>query len=398
MNLSKKAMNMEPSMTLALTAKAGELKAQGVDVISFGVGEPDFNTPQNIIDAAILAMNQGKTKYTAVSGITELKEAIVKKFYNDNGLNYKSENIIVSTGGKQCLFNVFAAILNVGDEVLIPKPYWVSYPELVKLNDGIPVFVETNEEDDFKINFKNLEKSITNKTKAIVVNSPNNPTGSIYSKKELMEIADFAKKYDLYIISDEMYEKLTYGDNKHISIASLNEDTFNRTIVVNGLSKAYAMTGWRVGYAAGKKEIIKLMNNIQSHTTSNVNSIAQYASLEALTGQQEEMKIMQNEFDRRRKVMMKLLDDISDVSYIEPKGAFYILVNIEKILKKFKISGSSEFCEKLLDRENVVAIPGIAFGEDNYIRLSYATSMDSIETGLNRISNFIKNLNISTIY
>lgn len=398
MNLSKKAMNMEPSMTLALTAKAGELKAQGVDVISFGVGEPDFNTPQNIIDAAILAMNQGKTKYTAVSGITELKEAIVKKFYNDNGLNYKSENIIVSTGGKQCLFNVFAAILNVGDEVLIPKPYWVSYPELVKLNDGIPVFVETNKEDDFKINFKNLEKSITNKTKAIVVNSPNNPTGSIYSKKELMEIADFAKKYDLYIISDEMYEKLTYGDNKHISIASLNEDAFNRTIVVNGLSKAYAMTGWRVGYAAGKKEIIKLMNNIQSHTTSNVNSIAQYASLEALTGQQEEMKIMQNEFDRRRKVMMKLLDDISDVSYIEPKGAFYILVNIEKILKKFKISGSSEFCEKLLDRENVVAIPGIAFGEDNYIRLSYATSMDSIETGLNRISNFIKNLNISTIY
>ena len=243
-----------------------------------------------------------------------------------------------------------------------------------------------------------MEKSITNKTKAIVVNSPNNPTGSIYSKKELMEIADFAKKYDLYIISDEMYEKLTYGDNKHISIASLNEDAFNRTIVVNGLSKAYAMTGWRVGYAAGKKEIIKLMNNIQSHTTSNVNSIAQYASLEALTGQQEEMKIMQNEFDRRRKVMMKLLDDISDVSYIEPKGAFYILVNIEKILKKFKISGSSEFCEKLLDRENVVAIPGIAFGEDNYIRLSYATSMDSIETGLNRISNFIKNLNISTIY
>ena len=204
MNLSKKAMNMEPSMTLALTAKAGELKAQGVDVISFGVGEPDFNTPQNIIDAAILAMNQGKTKYTAVSGITELKEAIVKKFYNDNGLNYKIENIIVSTGGKQCLFNVFAAILNVGDEVLIPRPYWVSYPELVKLNDGIPVFVETNEEDDFKINFKNLEKSITNKTKAIVVNSPNNPTGSIYSKKELMEIADFAKKYDLYIISDEM--------------------------------------------------------------------------------------------------------------------------------------------------------------------------------------------------
>ena len=398
MNLSKKAMNMEPSMTLALTAKAGELKAQGVDVISFGVGEPDFNTPQNIINAAILAMNQGKTKYTAVSGITELKEAIVKKFYNDNGLKYKSENVIVSTGGKQCLFNVFAAILNVGDEVLIPKPYWVSYPELVKLNDGIPVFVETNEQDDFKINFKNLEKSITNKTKAIVVNSPNNPTGSIYSKKELMEIADFAKKYDLYIISDEMYEKLTYGDNKHISIASLNEDAFNRTIVVNGLSKAYAMTGWRVGYAAGKKEIIKLMNNIQSHTTSNVNSIAQYASLEALTGEQEEMKIMQNEFDRRRKVMMKLLDDISDVSYIEPKGAFYILVNIDKILKKSKISGSSEFCEKLLDRENVVAIPGIAFGEDNYIRLSYATSMDNIERGLNRISNFIKNLNISTIY
>ncbi len=394
MNLSKKAMNMEASMTLALTAKAGQLKAKGIDVISFGVGEPDFNTPQNIIDAAILAMNEGKTKYTAVSGIVELKEAIVKKLYKDNSLKYEVENIIVSTGGKQCLFNVFAAILNPGDEVLIPKPYWVSYPELVKLNDGIPVFVETNREEDFKVNYNNLEKYVTDKTKAIVLN---NPTGSIYNKEELIEIAEFAKKYDLYIISDEMYEKLIYGNNEHISIASLSEDAFNRTIVVNGLSKAYAMTGWRVGYAAARREIIKLMNNIQSHTTSNVNSIAQYASLEALTGPQEEMKIMQNEFDKRRKIMMKLLDAIPNVSYIEPKGAFYVLVNIEEVLKKYKINGSSEFCQRLLDEESVVVIPGIAFGEDNSIRLSYATSMDNIEKGLSRISNFIKNLNISTI-
>lgn len=396
MNLSKKAMNMEPSMTLALTAKAGQLKAKGVDIVSFGVGEPDFNTPQNIIDAAVLAMNEGKTKYTAVSGIVELKEAIARKLYKDNGLKYEAQNIIVSTGGKQCLFNAFAAILNPGDEVLIPKPYWVSYPELVKLNDGIPVFVETNREEDFKVNYKNLEKYVTDKTKAIVLNSPNNPTGSIYNRDELMEIAKFAKKYDLYIISDEMYEKLIYGDNKHISIASLSEDAFNRTIVVNGLSKAYAMTGWRVGYLAGKKEIIKLMNSIQSHTTSNVNSIAQYASLEALTGPQEEMKIMQDEFDRRRKVMMTLLDEIPNVSYIEPKGAFYILVNIEEVLKKYKMNGSNEFCQKLLEKESVVVIPGIAFGEDNSIRLSYATSMDNIERGLSRISNFIKNLNIST--
>ncbi|MDO4536336.1 MAG: pyridoxal phosphate-dependent aminotransferase [Clostridium perfringens] len=397
MNLSKKALNMEASITLALTAKAGQLKAKGVDVISFGVGEPDFNTPQNIINAAILAMNEGKTKYTAVSGIVELKNAIAKKLYKDNGLKYEVENIIVSTGGKQCLFNVFAAILNPKDEVLIPKPYWVSYPELVKLNDGIPVFVETNREEDFKVNYKNLEKYVTNKTRAIVLNSPNNPTGSIYSKEELIEIADFAKKYDLYIISDEMYEKLIYGTNKHISIASLSEDAFNRTIVINGLSKAYAMTGWRVGYAAGKKEIIKLMNSIQSHTTSNVNSIAQYASLEALTGPQDDMKIMQDEFDRRRKTMMKLLDEIPNVSYIEPKGAFYVLVNIEEVLKKYNIEGSSEFCKKLLEKESVVVIPGIAFGEDNSIRLSYATSMDNIEKGLNRIFNFIKGLNISTI-
>ena len=397
MNLSKKALNMEASITLALTAKAGQLKAKGVDVISFGVGEPDFNTPQNIINAAILAMNEGKTKYTPVSGIVELKEAIAKKLYRDNSLKYEVENIIVSTGGKQCLFNVFAAILNLGDEVLIPKPYWVSYPELVKLNDGVPVFVETNREEDFKVNYKNLEKHVTSKTKAIILNSPNNPTGSIYNKEELMEIAEFAKKYDLYIISDEMYEKLIYGSNKHISIASLSEDAFNRTIVINGLSKAYAMTGWRVGYAAGKKEIIKLMNNIQSHTTSNVNSIAQYASLEALTGPQDEMKIMQNEFDKRRKTMMKLLDEIPNVSYIEPKGAFYVLVNIEEVIKKYNMKGSNEFCQRLLEKENVVVIPGLAFGEDNSIRLSYATSMDNIEKGLNRISNFIKGLNISTI-
>ncbi len=397
MNLSKKALNMEASITLALTAKAGQLKAKGVDVISFGVGEPDFNTPQNIINAAITAMNEGKTKYTAVSGIVELKKAIAKKLYKDNKLKYETENIIVSTGGKQCLFNVFAAILNPEDEVLIPKPYWVSYPELVKLNDGIPVFVETSRENDFKVNYKNLEKYVTNKTKAIVLNSPNNPTGSIYSKEELIEIADFAKKYDLYIISDEMYEKLIYGANEHISIASLSNDAFNRTIVINGLSKAYAMTGWRVGYAAGKKEIIKLMNNIQSHTTSNVNSIAQYASLEALTGPQEEMKVMQDEFNKRRKVMMRLLDKIPNVSYIEPKGAFYVLVNIEDVIKEYNMEGSNEFCQKLLDKENVVVIPGLAFGEDNSIRLSYATSMDNIEQGLDRISNFIKGLNISTI-
>lgn len=390
MILSRKAQNIGASLTLALTAKAGELKKEGIDVVSFGVGEPDFNTPKNIIEAATRAMEEGKTKYTATSGIVELKEAIAKKLHDDNGLNYGTKNIIISTGAKQSLANVFMAILNPGDEVIIPVPYWVSYPELVKLSDGVPVFIETKKENDFKVTYDELKSVLSKNTKAIVINSPNNPTGTVYSKKDLEVIAKFAEENDLIIISDEIYEKLIYGKEKHISIASLSEDAFKRTVVINGFSKAYAMTGWRIGYAACyDEELIKVMNNVQSHMTSNTNSIAQFAALEALNGDQETIKNMVKEFSLRRELMIELISGIEDLTFIEPKGAFYVMIDVSKVLKKANIKGSMEFANLLLKEENVVVIPGIAFGEDNFIRLSYATSKEEIIKGLKRIKKFV---------
>lgn len=393
MILSRKAQGIGASLTLALTAKAGELKKEGVDVVSFGVGEPDFNTPKNIIEAATRAMKEGKTKYTATSGIVELKEAIAKKLYNENKLSYEVKNIIVSTGAKQSLANVFMAILNPGDEVIIPVPYWVSYPELVKLSDGVPVFIETKKENDFKVTYDELKSVLSGKTKAIVLNSPNNPTGTVYSKKDLETIAKFAEENDLIIISDEIYEKLIYGKEEHISIASLNEDAFKRTIVINGFSKAYAMTGWRIGYAACyNEELVKVMNNIQSHITSNTNSIAQFAALEALTGEQGTIEEMVKEFSSRRDLMIDIISDIDELTFIEPKGAFYVMIDISKVLEKGNIQGSMEFANLLLKEENVVVIPGIAFGEDNFIRLSYATSKEEIIKGLNRIKKFVNKI------
>lgn len=399
MVLSKKAEAISPSITLAITAKAKELKAQGVNVIGFGAGEPDFNTPQNIINVAISAMNEGYTKYTPSSGIKELKEAIKSKFKRDNNLNYNISEIIVSTGAKQCLSNAFSAILNPFDEVIIASPYWVTYPELVKLSDGVSVFIETNEKNNFKFTVQDIKKVYTEKTKAIIINSPNNPTGTVYTKDELMEIADFAKEKDLIIISDEIYEKLIYDGEEHVSIASLSEDAFKRTIVINGMSKSYAMTGWRVGYAAsGNEKIIKLMTNIQSHTTSNVNSIAQYASVEALNGSQDELQHMVSEFKKRREYMVNKIENIEGVHCgSNPKGAFYVMVNISGLFGK-KINGATirssfDFCSKLLEESNVAAIPGAGFGNDNYIRLSYATSMDNIIEGLDRIEKFINKLN-----
>lgn len=390
MILSRKAQNIGASLTLALTAKAGELKKEGIDVVSFGVGEPDFNTPKNIIEAATRAMEEGKTKYTATSGIVELKEAIAKKLHDDNGLNYGTKNIIISTGAKQSLANVFMAILNPGDEVIIPVPYWVSYPELVKLSDGVPVFIETKKENDFKVTYDELKSVLSENTKAIVINSPNNPTGTVYSKKDLEVIAKFAEENDLIIISDEIYEKLIYEKEEHISIASLSEDAFKRTVVINGFSKAYAMTGWRIGYAACyNEELIKVMNNVQSHMTSNTNSIAQFAALEALNGDQETIKNMVKEFSLRRELMIELISEIEDLTFIEPKGAFYVMIDVSKVLKKANIKGSMEFANLLLKEENVVVIPGIAFGEDNFIRLSYATSKEEIIKGLKRIKEFV---------
>ncbi|NAS16492.1 aminotransferase class I/II-fold pyridoxal phosphate-dependent enzyme [Clostridium butyricum] len=396
MNLSKKAGNISPSITLSITAKANELKAQGVDVVSFGAGEPDFNTPQNIINAAIKAMQDGKTKYTPAGGILELKKTICKKFKEDNGLDYTTDQITISTGAKQCLANVFMAILNPGDEILIPIPYWVSYPELVKLADGVPVFVETLKENNYKYTIEDLEKAVSDKTKAILINSPNNPTGTIYNREELIEIAEFAKKHDLLIISDEIYEKLIYDGEKHISIASLSEDAFERTVVINGVSKTYAMTGWRLGYMAASKEITKLMTSIQSHMTSNVNTIAQYAAIEALNGPIEDLNTMVKEFERRRNFMVDRLGKIDGVSIIKPSGAFYIMVNISSYFnttfKGEEIKNSLDFSRLLLDEEKVAVIPGAGFGLDEYIRLSYATSMDIIETGIDRIAMFINKI------
>ncbi|MDD5794465.1 MAG: pyridoxal phosphate-dependent aminotransferase [Clostridiales bacterium] len=396
MEYSRKAKNINPSITLAITAKAKALKAQGVDVVSFGAGEPDFNTPKNIIDAAKKAMDEGKTKYTAASGIIELKEALCKKFKEDNNLSYNTSNIIISTGGKQALANAMFAILNEGEEVLIPVPYWVSYPELVKLAGGNPVFVECKEENDYKFTIEALEKATTKKTKAIVINSPNNPTGSIYSENELREIAEFAKKHDLIIISDEMYEKLIYDGEKHISIASLSEDAYNRTIIVNGFSKAFAMTGWRLGYSAANEEITKLMSSIQSHMTSNANSITQYAAVEALNGPKDALNDMVKEFEERRNYMTNLIDNIEGLSYIRPSGAFYVMINIKNCINKSlngeTIKDSMDFSKMLLDEEKVAVIPGAAFGLENYIRLSYATSKDMIGEGLKRIECFTKKL------
>lgn len=396
MKLSKKAESLAASLTLEITAKANEMKKKGIDVVSFGAGEPDFNTPDYIKEAAIKAINDNHTRYTATSGIIELKKAIVKKFKEDNGLEYSENQILISTGAKQSLANVFSAILNEGDEVLINIPYWVTYPELVKLNGGVPVFIETKKENSFKFTLKELEENCTEKTKAILINSPNNPTGSVYTEEELRVIAEFAREKDLIIISDEIYEKLIYDGKKHISIASLSEDAFNRTIVINGVSKTYAMTGWRIGYSAAPIEINKLMTNIQSHTTSNANAIAQYAALAALEGNDDEIKAMVEEFARRKNYMIESINNIDLLETLHPNGAFYVMVDVSKLFGKKcdgkVIEGSIDFAKAILEKEKVAVIPGIAFGNDNYIRLSYATSMENIEEGIRRIEKFIKSL------
>jgi aspartate aminotransferase len=394
MNLSKKAQQIQPSVTLAISAKANEMKSKGIDVIGFGVGEPDFNTPINIQEAAIKAIRDGHTKYTAASGIVELKKAVASKFLKENDLYYHESQIIISTGAKQCLANLFQAALNPGDEVLIQTPYWVSYPELIQLADGVPVFIATDEKDNFKLNLEKLEGAVTAKTKMIIVNSPNNPTGTVYNKEDLEMIAEFARKHDLLILSDEIYEKLIYGDEKHISIASLSEDAYKRTVVINGVSKSFAMTGWRIGYAAGSAEIIKLMSNIQSHTTSNPSSISQYASLEALTGPTDAQTAMIGEFKKRRNYMTERINSIKSISCCEPMGAFYVMINITKLMGK-EIEGelikdSMTFSSSLLEHARVAVVPGIAFGDDRYVRISYATSMENIVNGLDRIETYIK--------
>lgn len=393
-NLSKKGLNIQPSLTLDISAKAKLMKEEGIDIINFGAGEPDFDTPKNIQEEGITAIKEGLTRYTATSGTIELKKAICDKLIKDNNLDYSPENIIVSNGAKHSIYNALMAILNPGDEVIIGIPYWVSYPEMIKLADGVPVYIKTDEKNGFKFAFEDLEKVKTNKTKAVILNSPNNPTGAVYSKDELEIIAKWAVENNILIISDEIYEKLIYDNKKHISIASINTNIKNLTILINGVSKSHAMTGWRIGYTAAHKDIIKVMANIQSQSTSNPSSISQYASLEALNGNQDSVVDMKDRFMNRRNYMVDAINDIRGLSCTEPEGAFYIMINFSKIIgetiKGHTINSSVDFCNLLLNKAKVAVVPGVAFGDDQYVRISYATSLDNIEKGLNRIKNLLE--------
>lgn len=394
LTLSEKAKRVKPSSTLAITAKAKALRAEGVDVVGFGAGEPDFNTPKNICDAAIEAINSGFTKYTPASGTDELKAAICKKFHDFNHLTYVPQQIVVSNGGKQGLQNVFSAILNPGDEVIVPAPYWLSYPEMIKLADGKPVYVVATKENGYKVTAQQIEEAITPNTKALVLNSPSNPTGSIYTRNELKEIADVVVKHDIYVVADEMYENLIYGAEEHVSIASLGDEIYKRTITCSGLSKSYAMTGWRIGYVGASLEIAKLMSAIQSHETSNPNSIAQKAAVEALTGPQDTVDVMKEEFDKRRKYMYDRICKMPYISCNEPKGAFYMFIDASELSQKSyqgnTIGNAAEIARILLDDYSVAIIPCADFGFPNHFRLSYAISIESIEKGLDRIEEFLK--------
>lgn len=394
LNLSEKGLKISPSVTLEITAKAKAMKEEGVDVISFGAGEPDFNTPENIRKEGIRAIEEGLTRYTPASGIIQLKKAICEKLKKENNLKYNPNNIIISNGAKHSIYNALMAIVNPGDEVIIGVPYWVSYPELIKISGGEPIYIQTKEENDFKFTISDLNNVMTKKTKAIILNSPSNPTGAIYNKDELMEIANWAVENNIFVISDEIYERLVY-DGEHISIASFNDDIKKLTIVINGMSKAYAMTGWRIGYAAAHEDIVKVMGNLQSHTTSNPCSISQYASVIGLEGDRKSVLEMKKHFEERRDYMAETINSIKGLSCRKPKGAFYIMVNITgvkgKIIKGVHINSSLDFAKVLLDKGNVAVIPGIGFGDDDYIRLSYATSMDNIIKGLVRIKDIVEN-------
>ncbi|MGN0435165.1 MAG: pyridoxal phosphate-dependent aminotransferase [Wujia sp.] len=393
LGLSHKAQAVKPSSTLAITAKAKELKAQGVDVIGFVAGEPDFNTPDNINQAAIDAINAGFTKYTPAAGIMELREGIAKKFLEFNGLHYAPEQIVISNGGKHSLTNAILAITNPGDEILIPAPYWLSYPEMVKLAGGIPVAVHTKKENGYKVTVQELSAAFTDKTKALIINTPCNPTGSIYSEEELRAIADFVVSKDIYVIADEMYEYLVYGGKKHVSIASFNDEIYKRTITCSGFSKSYAMTGWRVGYVGAPLDVAKAMSSIQSHQTSNINSIAQKAAVEAINGDQSKIEEMVSEFEVRSKFLYDAITKMPYVDCVKPEGAFYAFVDcsglVGKSYKDTMINNAADVAKILIDEFNIAVIPCDDFGIDNHIRLSYAISMEQIKEGVNRLNEFL---------
>ncbi len=397
LSLSKKASQVKPSSTLAITAKAKALRAQGVDVVGFGAGEPDFNTPDNINQVAVEAIQSGFTKYTPASGIDELKQAVSDKFRTFNHLEYGLDQIVISNGGKHSLTNIFTAIINDGDEVIIPAPFWLSYPEIVKLAGGVPVIVETTMEENFKITPEKLAAACNEKTKAFILNTPNNPTGMIYSRQELEALAKVIVEKDIYVVADEMYEYLIYGDDEHVSIGSLGQDIYERTITCSGLSKSYAMTGWRIGYTGASKEITKLMSSVQSHETSNPNSIAQKAALEALTGPQDKVEEMIAEFGKRKDYIYDRLKVLPYVNVIEPKGAFYAFVDVSAVFDKEyqgkKIGDVNTLATILLEDYSVAVVPCTDFGFSGYIRLSYAISMKQIGKGIDQIEAFLKGLN-----
>lgn len=396
LTLSKKAMAVKPSSTLAITAKAKEMKANGVDVVGFGAGEPDFNTPDNINQAAIRAINEGFTKYTPASGIIELKKAVCDKFERFNHISYQPEQIVISNGGKHCLTNIFEAILNPGDEVIIPAPYWLSYPEIVKLADGVPVFIRGEKKDGYKVSAEQIKAAITPNTKALILNTPSNPTGMVYTREELEAIAKVVVDADIYVVADEMYENLLYNGAEHVSIASLGDEIYKRTITCSGVAKGYAMTGWRIGYIGASAEIAKVMGSLQSHQTSNPNSIAQKAALEAISGPQDTVETMRLEFDKRRKYMYDRFCKMPYVSTLEPQGAFYVFVDVseacEKEYKGEKIGTAARLAEILINDYSVAVIPCADFGFADHIRLSYATSIELIEKGLDRIEDLLKSL------
>ncbi|MBT2665247.1 pyridoxal phosphate-dependent aminotransferase [Bacillus sp. ISL-4] len=390
MKLANRVQSLTPSTTLAITAKAKELKAQGLDIIGLGAGEPDYNTPKHIIDAAFLSMNEGQTKYTPSAGLPKLKEAIAAKLKRDQGLDYKPSEIVVGSGAKHALYTLFQAILDEEDEVIVPIPYWVSYPEQIKLADGKPVYVVGTEENQYKITKEQLEQAITEKTKAVIINSPSNPTGMLYSREELAAIGEVCLAHDILIVSDEIYEKLVYGNAKHTSIAEISPELKKQTIIINGVSKSHSMTGWRIGYAAGDESIIKAMTNLASHSTSNPTTTAQYGAIAAYEGTQEPVEEMRQSFEGRLNKIYDKLVEIPGISCIKPQGAFYLFPNVKRAVELTGYSNVEEFTTALLEEAQVAVIPGSGFGAPDNIRLSYATSLELLEAAVERIHSFVK--------
>ncbi|WP_430785600.1 pyridoxal phosphate-dependent aminotransferase [Virgibacillus flavescens] len=389
MDLANRVKTLTPSSTLAITAKAKQLKEEGHDVIGLGAGEPDFNTPQYIIDSAKEAMDNGMTKYTPSGGVLELRKAICSKFKNDNNLQYSPDEIIVTTGAKHALYTLFQVLINPTDEVIVPAPYWVSYPEQIKLAGGKPVIVKASEKNSFKLTPDQLEAVITDSTKAVILNSPSNPTGMMYTAAELKALGEICLKHGILIVSDEIYEKLIYTDDHHVSIAQLSEQLKEQTIIINGVSKSHAMTGWRIGYAAGNKTIIKAMTNLASHSTSNPTSIAQFAALAAYESDEDPITEMKQAFKERLNTLYDLIIDIPGITCEKPNGAFYLFPNVEKAVNMNGFESVDAWVTALLDEEKVALVPGSGFGSPENVRLSYATSIDLLKEAANRIKRFV---------